>query len=256
MTGRFKEVILLFSIVLIHELGHAVAAHYYRWRISKIVLLPFGGVAVVDEHGNRPIHEEFMVILAGPLQHLWMVGAGFVLFEAGMMSDSLFNLFIFHNMIVLLFNLLPIWPLDGGKLLFLLYTIMFPYKAAHRHMIYSSGVFLLILILLTLLWFPEQLSLWLVISFLAAAHFKEWKHHPYVYFRFLLDRYTKEYNGKEATLSVLPHMRVSEVLSLLYRGKRYSISIKELDVCADEQVLLEAYFRKKQIRCAVGTLFR
>lgn len=237
-------------------MGHAVTANYFRWRINKIVLLPFGGVAVVDEHGNRPIYEEFLVILAGPLQHVWMIGAGFLIFEAGMITESLFDLFLFHNMIVLLFNLLPIWPLDGGKLLFLLYTILYPFKVAHRSMIYSSALFLLVLILITSLWFPEQLSLWIVMSFLVAAHIKEWKHHPYIYFRFLLDRYTRVYEGKEATLSVMPNMRLSEVLSKLYRGRRYTITIKELDVCADEKMLLEAYFQKNQLRCAVGTLFR
>lgn len=256
MTGRFKEVLLLFSIVLIHELGHAAAAVYFKWRLSKIVLLPFGGVAVVDEHGNRPIHEELVVILAGPLQHVWMMGAALLLLETGFIHDKLFDLFMFHNLMILLFNLLPIWPLDGGKLLFLLFTIIHPFKKAHRTMIYFSGCFLILLITVTIIQFPEQLSLWLVISFLVAAHYKEWKQHPYVFLRFLLERYTNTYGGKEVTLSVPPHMRVSEVLSILYRGRSYRFDISDLNVTADEQLILEAYFRKNQLRCAVGTLFR
>ena len=47
-------------------------ASYYSWRIPRIMLLPFGGMAEVDEHGNRPLKEEAFVILAGPIQHLWL----------------------------------------------------------------------------------------------------------------------------------------------------------------------------------------
>ena len=74
MTAHFFELTMFLIIVLIHELGHAFAASFYSWRIKRISLLPFGGVAEMDEHGNRPLKEEAIVTLAGPLQHVWMIG--------------------------------------------------------------------------------------------------------------------------------------------------------------------------------------
>ena len=74
MTAHFFELTMFLMIVLIHELGHAFAASFYSWRIKRISLLPFGGVAEMDEHGNRPLKEEAIVTLAGPLQHVWMIG--------------------------------------------------------------------------------------------------------------------------------------------------------------------------------------
>ncbi len=72
MTAQFQTLLLLFWIVLWHELGHVVAAHMFSWRVKRILLLPFGGVAEMDEHGNRPFHEELIVTLAGPFQHIFI----------------------------------------------------------------------------------------------------------------------------------------------------------------------------------------
>ena len=49
ITGIFKEFILFTSIILIHELGHAFAALYYKWHIDKIVIMPFGGITIFNE---------------------------------------------------------------------------------------------------------------------------------------------------------------------------------------------------------------
>ncbi|MGW9606378.1 site-2 protease family protein, partial [Heyndrickxia sporothermodurans] len=115
ITARFHELLILFSILFIHEMGHSIMAHFFSWRIKKISILPFGGVAEMDEHGNRPLKEELLVILAGPIQHVWLAIVMFVLFKMHIISISFFQTFMDYNLMILLFNLLPIWPLDGGK---------------------------------------------------------------------------------------------------------------------------------------------
>ncbi|WP_273850942.1 M50 family metallopeptidase [Guptibacillus spartinae] len=255
LTGRFREMLLLFVVVLIHELGHAGAARFFGWRLKEIVLLPFGGVAVVDEHGNRPFKEELIVILAGPLQHVWMIGGGAIFYYLGLW-DEMFSLFLLHNLMILLFNLLPIWPLDGGKLLFLFYSLRYPFKVSHKVMLHSSLICLCLLVLTTVTYFPFHLNLWMVIIFLSVSQFKEWKHHHYIYLRFLLERYSTSIKGKEKVVSVAPDMKLTELLATFYRGYHYQIVIEDLNIEADEKVLLHAFFKKNQIGCAVGTLFR
>lgn len=127
LTATVKQLFLLFIIVIIHELGHAVAAQCFSWRIRRIMLLPFGGVAEVDEHGNRPFREEFIVTISGPLQHLWMFGAAFLLMKINVLSFETYEQFMFQCTVIFLFNLLPIWPLDGGKLLFLICSRSLPF---------------------------------------------------------------------------------------------------------------------------------
>src|SRR3954453_11659306 len=111
MTAHFFELTMFLIIVLIHELGHAFAAAFFSWRIKRITLLPFGGVAEMDEHGNRPLKEEAIVVLAGPLQHIWMVLAAYALFSMSLISEPFFQMFLHYNVMIFIFNLIPIWPL-------------------------------------------------------------------------------------------------------------------------------------------------
>lgn len=142
-NGFIYEVLLLFAIVLIHELGHAITAHSLGWRLKKIELLPFGGVAEVDEHGNRPLKEEALVILAGPLMNVFMLGWAFLCLHYQWWDQSFAFMMIDYNLIILLFNLLPIWPLDGGKLMQVLLSVIFPYRKAIRFSFYISVIIFL-----------------------------------------------------------------------------------------------------------------
>lgn len=73
LTGYFLEVVTLFAIVLLHELGHLAAAKNLGWRIQEVRLLPFGGAAVVEELGTVPAWEEIVVAAAGPLQNGFLI---------------------------------------------------------------------------------------------------------------------------------------------------------------------------------------
>ena len=183
-TARFKELLLLFCIVLIHELGHAFAAAHYNWRIKRIQLLPFGGVAELEEHGNKSLKEELVVVIAGPIQHVWMMLVGYMLFEAGWLNTDLYYFFMWNNIIILAFNLLPIWPLDGGKVLFNVLSYRFPYLQAHEKMMQLSCVFGVILGW-QLLWNSNNIMMWVLLIFLAVSLYQEWKQRRYAFMRFI-----------------------------------------------------------------------
>ncbi|MBP2240577.1 stage IV sporulation protein FB [Cytobacillus eiseniae] len=259
MTAHFIELSLLLFIIFIHELGHAGAASFFSWRIKRIALLPFGGVAEMEEHGNRPLKEELIVILSGPLQHLWMMGLAYILFQFSIIPEDLFQLFIQFNLMVLLFNLLPIWPLDGGKLIFLWLSIYYAFPVAHRKIIQISIGSMLAFIIVTLLTAPINLNIWVVVSFLLFSIFHEWKQSRYIFMRFLLERYY----GKSASIPILKPLIVKEeemvihVLEKFQRGCKHPIIIekdgKEKGTL-DENELLHAYFSEKVITARIGDL--
>jgi len=117
VTGYFAELLTLFAIVLVHELGHVVAARGYGWTVREVKLLPFGGVAEVEEAGGVPAKEEAVVALAGPLQNVWMAAAAWAFGQIGWWNGD-WSDYVWHaNVMIGLFNLLPILPLDGGKLM-------------------------------------------------------------------------------------------------------------------------------------------
>lgn len=107
-------IVLLFGSVLLHELGHALVARRYGVRTREIVLLPIGGAALLVEHPREPMHE-LWIALAGPAVSLLLAGLGFL---GGLITPlvALADL-VFINLAIGLFNLLPAFPLDGGRAL-------------------------------------------------------------------------------------------------------------------------------------------
>ena len=117
---------LLFTCVVLHEFGHIVAARRYGVRTPDIVLLPIGGVARLERIPEDP-KEEIVVAVAGPLVNvaiaaLLFVVLGFTLPQEGFdpsrpgVALVLANLF-WANVILVLFNLIPAFPMDGGRVL-------------------------------------------------------------------------------------------------------------------------------------------
>ncbi|MGG3888714.1 M50 family metallopeptidase [Metabacillus fastidiosus] len=259
LTANFKAVLLLLLIIFIHEMGHAISAHFFSWRIKSVMLLPFGGVAEVEEHGNRPLKEELIVVISGPLQHIWLQATAFCLWKFGIVSVADYELFTFYNLSILLFNLLPIWPLDGGKLLFILFSCFKSFRKAHSLMLSFSIAFLSVYIIAVLFLAPMQLNLWIIISFLIFCIVTEYRQRMYAIIRFLLERYY----GKQTDFHQLKPLVVNEVDSIydvllqFQRGCKHPIIIEKDGRKVsqlDENELLHAYFIEKRTTSTVGEL--
>jgi Zn-dependent protease/CBS domain-containing protein len=111
-------VILLYLSVLIHELSHSLVARGYGLPVRRILLYPLGGVSEIDKEPQTPLRE-FCVSAAGPVISLVLAAIGlglFQVFRAGW-SGELVWAFMWVNLIVGVFNLLPGLPLDGGRML-------------------------------------------------------------------------------------------------------------------------------------------
>ena len=111
--------LLLFLSVLLHEFGHATAARHYRIPVREITLFIFGGVAQIQEE-PKSAWSEFWIAIAGPAVSLTLG----VLFEAlAQMTTSvsqlyaIFNYVGYVNLALFAFNLIPGFPLDGGRVL-------------------------------------------------------------------------------------------------------------------------------------------
>jgi len=119
-------IVLLFTCVLLHELGHSVVAMRFGVTITSITLYPFGGIAALTEIPRQPA-KEILIALAGPLVNFAIASglfAGVALFvpaeQLGLASltgaDLVRSLFS-ANLLLGLFNLIPAYPMDGGRIL-------------------------------------------------------------------------------------------------------------------------------------------
>ena len=246
-------------IIFIHEMGHAAAASFFSWRIKRISLLPFGGVAEMDEHGNRSLYEETVVVAAGPLQHLWMAGLAYVLFVTGIFPEYWYDRFVEFNLMVLLFNLLPIWPLDGGKLVFLLLSFRKAFPQAHIQTIFFSAAVLGIFALSVFLLGPFTLNVLIIVGFLAFSLFYEWKQRRFVFIRFLMERYYGNQNEIRSLtpIEVSEEAEIGAVLEQFQRGCKHRVIVKRkngTEAALDENELLHTYFAEKNLQAKMGDL--
>jgi Zn-dependent protease/CBS domain-containing protein len=112
----------LFGSVLFHELAHALAARQFGVATRRITLFIFGGVAELDDEPPTPL-AEFVIALAGPAASLLAMGgslllAPFFLALSGSIPASMAILWVGRmNLMLALFNLVPAFPLDGGRVL-------------------------------------------------------------------------------------------------------------------------------------------
>lgn len=259
ITAQFAEIVMMFSLVLIHELGHAAAAQIYGWRIKSVTLLPFGGELETEEHGNRPWKEEMTVLLAGPAQHFWLYGAAFLFQANGWMAGHLYQEFLLFNTVILAVNLLPIWPLDGGKLMFILFSLRYPFIQAHRLIIQYSLISLAVLLTGLIVLNPLNFNWWVIAGFLGYSLWKEWKHRQYVFMRFLLERHY----GHQQDIRTISRLEaeketpIFEILEHFRRDNKHVIVIKnerEEIGKLDESEVLHACFTSKLAYRPIGEL--
>jgi len=122
----------VFASVLLHELGHALVARRFGIRTRRIVLLPIGGVAQLEGEPSSP-RAELLIAAAGPMVNfaLAIVG-GSLLWITGLPLGGLLGSWVIANVSLGLFNLLPAFPMDGGRILrAALATRMGAYKATN-----------------------------------------------------------------------------------------------------------------------------
>ena len=134
------ELLLMFLCVLLHELGHALAARRFGIQTREIILLPIGGVARLERMPEKPI-QEVIVALAGPGVNVIIATAlAAALVTMGVTPEQLVDradkgvleFLLLANLAMLLFNLVPAFPMDGGRVLRALLAMTMPYARATR----------------------------------------------------------------------------------------------------------------------------
>lgn len=172
-TAHFQEFYTFMLIIFIHECGHLTFALLFHWKIESVIFLPFGGMIKFNEKLNKPIYQEFFILIGGPVFQILF----YQIYPT-----------IYHYPL-LIFNLLPIYPLDGSKFLFLFCNLTISYYKSYW-LLFLSSYFTVILVII---YYP---SLYIVIfgSYLLFQNIKLLMDLTNIFFKFLFERYQGQYS--------------------------------------------------------------
>lgn len=194
-------------------------------RVSKILIYPLGGISKFFTSYNISLWKEFLILIFGPVFQFF---AYFLLISIFPDKTSLISAYHFG---ILFFNLLPIYPLDGGKFLCLLFHLFVPYKKSFYFTIFF-GYFLLFCFAY-FYFISLSFNILFLVSFLFIKLCQEFRQVPYYYERFLLERYLNSYYFHKSKI----------VFSLNNFQRGYRHLIKKGDIYYTEKEYLEKKYK-------------
>lgn len=231
LCGYYINLIAITSLILVHELGHYITAKLMGIEAFKIVIYPFGGITRIKGFINRDINSELLVSISGVIYQYIFYILLLILYNKGIIRAYVMDIYREYNYYMIIFNLLPIYPLDGFRIINLLFSKVFKYNLSNKLSlvlsVISGGSFILFNT------YNHNYSYFMIISVLGVYNYRFFREIKYIYNRFLLERYMYDikYNDVKVINSIYD----------MYKNKRHILKRK----CGyiDEKKYLEYYFK-------------
>ena len=179
--------------------------------IDKIYIYPLGGISRINMPLNISIYKELLVLIMGPLFQILSYYLLLFIFDD-------YELITRYHIGILLFNMLPIYPLDGGKFLNIIFTCFLKYKFSYKLVIYISYSVNIVLLFLN-----NRLSINMILIYIILLIIirKEQLKERTVYNKFLLERYLNEYRYKKNKIVKNVYSFYRTKNNIVYDGKQY-----------------------------------
>lgn len=194
LLGQFHIIFFCSLLLFIHECGHFFTAVFFHWKTDSISFYPFGGISYFANDINCPLKEELLVLLMGPITQCIF----YFLFRLFPFSHYQFLLLKSIHYSLLFFNLLPIYPFDGGRILQVLSCSFLSYQNSYQFILFVSYIFLFFI--LVLFFYAPSLSFFFLLLIVFLRFQKEKKQIDYNKEKFLLERYLHNYSYKKTKI--------------------------------------------------------
>ena len=234
LTGYFPNLIILTSIIIIHELGHYTLAKIYHLNPKKIIIYPFGGLTKLDHLINTKIKKELIVAISGILFQIIYYLIITILYKNNIIRKYIYNIFTTYHYSIFIFNILPIHPLDGSKILNLVLSKIIPYKLSNKLNIIISIITIIIIIYIN--YYKFNYTTILIISIIIDNLIKYYKNINYMFNKFILERYLYKITPNETK-------KINKIDNM-YKEK-YHIIKQNNHYLTEKQVLINRFRGKR-----------
>lgn len=233
LTGHFSNLIVFTSLILVHEIGHIITACIFNYKIKKIIIYPYGGITKLDTLINTKIEKDLLVAVSGIIMQLVYFYIIFFLYSKGIIREYIYNLFIIYNNSILLFNMLPIIPLDGSKIINLILSKYINFNLSNNLTVFISLISLIFFLISNI--YQNNYSMLMVIFILLQNIWNYYKKIDYLYNKFILERYLYKIKFKD--------IKIIKNKNKMYKNKFHLFKINNYLI--DEKKYLKNFFDKK-----------
>lgn len=173
ITGQFANYALLFISLCLHEFGHLFVAYVLHVKVKSCVIMPYGGEILYATRWQVTKRQQFMIALGGPIVTLILYGIAFFF------PKSLSEPFQTIQILLLLINILPIWPLDGGRMLEILWSEKKSLQTTKTSFLLLSMSCCATCFVLAIWYFPHSIFFMLILLLLFVQNIKAFRYRKY-----------------------------------------------------------------------------
>lgn len=173
LYGDVAYYAMILISLIVHEIGHLLAAWIVRVKVVKCVIMPYGGEIELAGGTSLDAKKQLIIAVGGPI-------ATVVCILMTPLLDPLFaDPFLKIQLILLCINLVPIWPLDGGRIVLSL-ILMFGRKSRNYELfLLFSLMTICITVLISFIFLPRSLIIFVLSLFLFIKIVQEWRYRKY-----------------------------------------------------------------------------
>ncbi|HEO63660.1 MAG TPA: CBS domain-containing protein [Candidatus Omnitrophica bacterium] len=212
----------IFTCVAAHELTHSLVAKSYGIRVARITLLPIGGIAAISSVPQNP-KQELAISISGPMFNIALTLLLYLPLRSILGSEVLMHpnprtwsgaiaYAYWVNPILAGFNLLPAFPMDGGRILRSLLALKFTYKKATRIAVVFGYIFAVIFAFIALSAQPPNFLLLLIALFIFSAASQE---EAAISLKYALNKIRVKDILPERSTKLVPQTLISEVINIM-----------------------------------------
>lgn len=223
ISGLFKDISVFFLIIFIHEIGHIISSMHYKWNIKKVNFTLAGGFITYEDEVDKPFKEELIIAVSGFIMQWTFFLLAFILFKNNIIPGRLYFMIKKYHLSIFFFNLIPIIPLDGSKILHTIICSLTYYKKALKISFIVSVISFIVLFYLYLSYGKGNFGMIIVFFFIIKKIITYLNNIPYLFNKVLLERYIKKSVYKKNNFikkGKVEHFK-RQKNNFFYNGKRY-----------------------------------